>query len=111
MTVRADDLALRLSAELARAMAMAAQLEQAISFGPGGARAADVRSLQNLDLLTQTLADLTRFLAAVGPLMPAEPLVLSPALETLTLRAISDRLRGADDAPQQDAASGDFALF
>ena len=109
--MRADDLALRLSAELARATAMATELEQTLDFGTASDRSAEVRTLQSLDLLTQTLADLTRFTAAVAPLLPAEPLVLSPALETLTLRAICDRLSGTDEAPQQNAASGDLALF
>ena len=111
MTVRADHLALRLSAELARATAMAEQLEQTLEFSPSGERTVDVRTLQSLDLLTQTLADLTRFTAAVGPLLPAVPLLVSPALETLTLRAISDRLMGADEVMPPDRASGDLALF
>ena len=110
VSIAVSDLTARLSGELARATAMAAQLEQTIQFGNAGGRSNDVRMLQNLDLLTQTLADLTRFTAAVAPLLPTEPLMLVPALESLTLRGIADRLRGAEDEPS-DQASGDLALF
>ena len=110
MSIAANDLAARLSGELARATAIAAQLEQTMQFAGSGGRSNDVRAMQNLDLLTQTLADLTRFTAAIVPLLPAAPLGLSPALDTLTLRAIADRLRGHQDE-QSDLASGDLALF
>lgn len=110
MSIAANELAARLSGELARATAMSAQLEQTLHFGKVGERSSDVRAMQNLDLLTQTLADLTRFMAAVVPLLPADPLMLSPALDTLTLRGIADRLCGQEDeAP--GLASGDLALF
>ncbi|MFZ3580540.1 hypothetical protein ACOI1H_00025 [Loktanella sp. DJP18] len=110
MRIAANDLAARLSGELARATAMSAQLEQTLHFGAAGERSSDVRTLQYLDLLTQTLADLTRFTAAVVPLLPAAPLILSPALETLTLRGIADRLCGQDDEVP-GLVSGDLALF
>lgn len=110
MSVAACDMTARLSGELARATALAAQLEQTLHFGGAGARSNDVRMLQNLDLLTQTLADLTRFTAAVAPLLPREPLSLVPALETLALRGIADRLSGAAES-SSDLASGDLSLF
>ena len=110
MSIVAPDLVARLSGELGRATAMAAQLEQTLQFGAAGERSSDVRMLQSLDLLTQTLADLTRFTAAAAPLLPREPLQLCPALATLTLRGIADRLNGHEDVPQ-DLASGDLALF
>ena len=89
---------------------MAAQVEQTLHFDEGQQTTCDLRVLQSLDLLTQTLADLARFTAAAAPLLPMTALPLAPAIETLTLRAIADRLSGADDA-SQDLASGDLSLF
>ena len=108
--VAARDLTLRLGSELARAAAMAARLEQTMDFGGPRDRSQDLRILQDLDLLTQTLSDLTRFTVAVAPLVPEGQIDPSPALDTLLLRGVAHRLSGEAE-PTLDRASGDLALF
>ena len=70
---------LRLSVELARASDLAVQIEETMDHGQTR-REHDLRNVQNLDLLAQTLADLGRFTQALAPMLTT--LAVSPGTAT-----------------------------
>ncbi|MBU0780987.1 MAG: hypothetical protein KKI16_11560 [Alphaproteobacteria bacterium] len=100
---------LRLSVELARASDLAVQIEETMDHGQTR-REHDLRNVQNLDLLAQTLADLGRFTQALAPMLTT--LAVSPGTATggMALRGVADRLAGAAvDLPED--AGGDVCVF
>jgi hypothetical protein len=59
-----------------------------------GLAATGLVTLQGMDLLTQRIADLARFLEQVALSVPDSPINLERAQSTLHLRALRDRLAG-----------------
>jgi hypothetical protein len=109
VTVWASDIILRLSVELARASELATQIEETMDHSQTR-REHDLRNVQNLDLLAQTLADLGRFTQALAPMLTT--LAVSPSTATggMALRGVADRLAGTAEDTVNDA-SGDVCVF
>ena len=64
--------------------------------------------VQKLDALAQTLAGLSGFMQALGPMTVGHrPVDIEPLVDTLTLSDLADRLRGQAGADSVD----DFELF
>ncbi|WP_386679806.1 hypothetical protein [Loktanella sp. R86503] len=83
----------RLSAELSRASDLAALIEETMDHGVMGQNL-DLRVIQQLDLLAQTLVDLSRFTQALAPHLDSFAVRPDIARQVMTLRAIADRLDG-----------------
>lgn len=99
----------RLSHEIERASELCVDVEASLEHGTGAA-AADIRALQSLDLLNQTLADLARFSAVLSGFVPSESFDMTEAFDTLILRDVALRLAGEDEALDTTPA-GEFAFF
>lgn len=70
----------------------------------------DIRAMQSLDLLNQTLADLARFTEALPACLSDSPVDLTPAFDTLILRDVATRLAGDDD-DSDTVTAGELAFF
>lgn len=99
----------RLSTEIERASILSAGLEATMEHGPD-AKVPDIRALQNLDLLNQTLADLARFSAVLPHFLAGGTVDMTDAFNTLILRDIALRLAGEEEAVDTSAA-GELAFF
>ncbi|SHE86736.1 hypothetical protein SAMN05444339_102294 [Loktanella atrilutea] len=108
MTVPITVLLTRLADELNRAADLAARVEATMHHG-ANLSGQDRSNLQNLDLLTQSLADLSRFASALGEAAPATPVNAAKALDALHLGAVAARLAGADAST--DPTHGDVSVF
>ena len=98
----------RLAAELKGATDLASGIEATMDHdaNPNGA---DRRTLQNMDLLTQTLADLSRFGAAMAEAAPDTPVEPAAAFATVRLGAVASRLSGQN--PSSEPKHGDVSVF
>ncbi len=110
MTVLSGELFARLSVELGRATNLATQIEATLEHSSFG-RGPDLRSLQNLDLLTQTLADLVRFTHVLNSDLPVVLVDPSTALQQLTLRGVAACLGCSSGVSDDDWSEGDLAVF
>ena len=73
-----------------------------------------IRDLQNIDLIGQTVQNLAEFIACLAREVPADwPIGIEPALRSISLQAVANRLVMPADAPAPEAhhQPGDFDSF
>ncbi|MFN0116058.1 MAG: hypothetical protein ACKVPY_15415 [Paracoccaceae bacterium] len=100
--VAARALAGRIGAELGRLSELTAEVQDAIAhLGPGRSPSSGaVRKMQHIDLITQSLQDLARLLAALAAELPEEAEVRSaPLSATLRLRDLDSIVTPAATDP------------
>lgn len=70
------------------------------------------RDVQSLDLLSQRLTALSKYVLTIGSLLPADWHVNSQhALNTITLSDLQYRLKGAPIPEEMERESGELELF
>ncbi len=104
MSVTARPLSSVLQAAAEELSTLAAVADEA-----GAADISLVQRLQPLDRLSQTLAGLAGFLAALCPMLPECALNLDDLLDAVPVSRLADRLAGRVSGP--DAPAGALELF
>lgn len=101
----------RAAEELHEARRLLLALEGACLQPASGELRAPLTALQQIDLLSQMLEELRRYLSGLGRAMPPDPhpLDLSEALQDVRLEAMRHRLGGT--TPRADGSGGRVDLF
>lgn len=94
----------RFAREVVQAAATAERLQATLRLGTAG-----MEDMQALDLLTQSLADLGRFLGQLAPFSPLVAVPLHGPAAQIGLHSLALRLQGL--AVQEEGGSGDMELF
>ncbi|MBU2359520.1 MAG: hypothetical protein KKB02_11425 [Alphaproteobacteria bacterium] len=98
----------RLAAELDGVTELASRIETTMDHD-ANAKGRDSRTLQNMDLLTQTLADLSRFGTAMAKVVPDTLVDPAAALDAIRLGAVASRLSGHELSVEP--THGDVSVF
>lgn len=109
MTDRLGDVLARIGEELAKIAQENAALETIIQDTLARAQTpfdlANWRALQGMDLMTQKIGDLGRFLQQISASYSSAPVEMTEALSLLHLQEIADALRGKPSAKTRDAGA------
>lgn len=111
LPLRLDVVLGRVAGELATLAALGTDLQDALGTNAfaGDVPAASVRSMQNLDLMTQTLGALSRFMAVLaGDAAGTKTVDVAAALRTIDLSSVAARLAGETIRDEQH---DDLELF